>query len=56
MNNYKSWNENLLLKRLEDEIVCLISEVSLTKFSCLLVTTIDLCFLALAAISLVASG
>ena len=56
INNYKSWNENLLLKRLEDEMVCLISEVSLTKFSCLSVTAIDLSSLALATISLVASG
>ena len=56
MNNYESWNEKLLLKRQEDEIICLISKVSLTKFSCLSVTAIDLSSLALATISLVASG
>ena len=56
MNNYKSWNENLLFKRREDEIVCLILEVSLTKFSCLSVTAIDLSSLTLPKISLVASG
>ena len=32
MINYKIWNENLLLKRLEDEIVFLISEVSYINF------------------------